>query len=132
MSCLPREYPSFHWRLPQVSKLVSEYFTEILYFIFFVFIKCWAVAELHLALRDVPYVNNFQWRRGVVAITTGQLHSTNLELRFCAGSNLARDMSEIRDGEDLWQCSRMEIRLKACRQSTIPQKQFVIIIINEK
>ena len=40
-------------------------------------------------------------RRGVVVVTTAQLHSTKLELRFCAGLNPARDMSEIRDGEDL-------------------------------
>ena len=37
------------------------------------------------------------WRRGVVVITTAQLYST----RFCAGSNPARGVSEIRDGEDL-------------------------------
>ena len=30
------------------------------------------------------------WRRGVVAITTTQLHSTKPELRFCACSNPAR------------------------------------------
>ena len=41
------------------------------------------------------------WRRGVVVITTAQLHSTKSELRFCAGSNLARGVLEIRDGEDL-------------------------------
>ena len=41
------------------------------------------------------------WRRGVVIITTAQLHSSKPELRFCAGSNPAR--REIRDGEDLWQ-----------------------------
>ena len=29
-----------------------------------------------------------------------QLHSTNPELSFCAGSNPARGVSEIRDGED--------------------------------
>ena len=41
-------------------------------------------------------------RRGVVVITTTQLHSTKPELRFCAGSNPARGgVSEIRDGEDL-------------------------------
>ena len=34
-------------------------------------------------------------------ITTAQLHSTKHELRFCAGSNPAREVSEIRDGEDL-------------------------------
>ena len=38
---------------------------------------------------------------GVVVITTAQLHSTKPELRFCAGSNPARGVSEIRDGEDL-------------------------------
>ena len=37
----------------------------------------------------------------VVVITSAQLHSTKPELRFCAGSNPARGVSEIRDGEDL-------------------------------
>ena len=41
------------------------------------------------------------WHRGVVVITTAQLHSTKPEFRFCAGSNPARGASEIRDGEDL-------------------------------
>ena len=41
------------------------------------------------------------WHRGVAAITTTQLHSTKPELRFCAGSNPARGVSEIRDGQDL-------------------------------
>ena len=41
------------------------------------------------------------WNRGVVVITTAQLHSTKPEFRFCAGSNPARGVSEIRDGEDL-------------------------------
>ena len=41
------------------------------------------------------------WRRGVVVITTAQLHSTKPELRFCAGSNPDRGVLEIRDGEDL-------------------------------
>ena len=101
-----------------------------MYFISFfsVFIKGWAVAESSLALRDVPYVNSFQWRRGVVVINTGQLHSTKLELRFCARSNLASDVSKIPDREYLWKCSRLKIRLNAFRQSTIPQKQFIIII----
>ena len=69
------------------------------------------------------------WRHGVVVITTAQLHSTKPELKFCAGSNPARGVSEIRDGEDLWQWSRLEIRLNVFRRSTIPQKQFIIIII---
>ena len=38
----------------------------------------------------------------VVAITTAQLHSTKPELKFCVGSNPARGVSEIRDGEDLY------------------------------
>ena len=63
-------------------------------------------------------------------MTTVQLHSTKPELRFCAGSNPARGVSEIRDGEDLWQWSRLEIRLNPFRRSTIPQKQFIIIIIS--
>ena len=37
----------------------------------------------------------------IVVITTAQLHSTKHELRFCAGSNPAHGMSEIRDGENL-------------------------------
>ena len=41
------------------------------------------------------------WRRGVVVITTAKFHSTKPELRFCAGSNPARCVLEIRDGEDL-------------------------------
>ena len=65
----------------------------------------------------------------VVAITTAQLHSTKPELRLCASSNPARSVSEIRNGENLWQWSRLEIRLNLFRLSTIPQKQFVIIII---
>ena len=43
----------------------------------------------------------FMWLRGVAVITTAQLHSTKPELRFCAGSNPIRGVSEIRDGEDL-------------------------------
>ena len=64
-----------------------------------------------------------------MVISTVQLHSIKPELRFYAGSNPARGMSEIRDGEDLWQWSRLEIRLNAFRRSNIPQKQFIIIII---
>ena len=39
--------------------------------------------------------------RGVVVLTTAQLHSTKPELRFCVGSNPARGISKIHDGEDL-------------------------------
>ena len=61
---------------------------------------------------------------GVVVIITAQLHSTKPELRFCAGSNPVHGLSEIRDGEDLLQWSRLEIRVNAFRRSTRPQKQF--------
>ena len=42
-----------------------------------------------------------KWHRGVVAITTAQLHSMKYELRFCTGSNPACGVSEICDGENL-------------------------------
>ena len=38
---------------------------------------------------------------GVVVITIAQLYSTKPELSFCAVSNPACSMSDIRDGEDL-------------------------------
>ena len=41
------------------------------------------------------------WHRGVVFIITAHLHSTKLELRFCAGSKPACGVLEIEDGEDL-------------------------------
>ena len=78
---------------------------------------------------DWSKVHSIPRRRGVVVITTAQLHSTKPEIRFCAGSNPTRGMSEIRDGQDLRQWSRLEMRLNAFRRSTIPQKQFVTIII---
>ena len=50
---------------------------------------------------DVESIKSL-WRRGAVVITTtAHLHSTKPELRFCAGSNPARGVSEICDGEDL-------------------------------
>ena len=57
-----------------------------------------------------------------LVIATKQLHSTKPELRFYAGSNPARGVSQICDGEDIWQWYRLEIRLSASRWSTIPQK----------
>ena len=70
--------------------------------------------------------SNFEFPN-ISIITTAQIHSTKSELRFCAGSNPARGVSEISDGEDLWQWSRLEIMLNSFRRSTIPQKQFIII-----
>ena len=63
-------------------------------------------------------------RRGVLVIISPQIHSTKPELRFCTDLNPSCGVSEIRDGEDLWQFSRLEIRLNVFRRSTIPQKQF--------
>ena len=70
-----------------------------------------------------------QWCCDVVIITTVQLHSTKPELRFCTGSNPACGMLEICDGEDLCQRSWLKMGLNAFQQSTIPQKQFIIIFI---
>ena len=47
----------------------------------------------------------------------------------CPSSNPIHGLSEIRDGEDLWQWSLLEIRLNAFCWSIIPQKQFIIIFI---
>ena len=56
-------------------------------------------------LRDeeqwLSLLQNFMWRRDLVVVTTAQLYSTEPELRFSAGSNPARGVSENRDGEDL-------------------------------
>ena len=41
------------------------------------------------------------WCRDVAVIATAQFHSSKSELRFCAGSNPARSVSEICDGKDL-------------------------------
>ena len=65
---------------------------------------------------------------GAVVITAAQLHSSKSELRLCASLNPARGVSETHDGEDLWQWSRLEIRLNVFRRSTILQKQFIIVI----
>ena len=67
------------------------------------------------------------WHCGVVDIATAQFHSTKPELRFCVGCNPACSISEIRDCQDLWQWSRLEIRLNAFCRSTISQKQFNLI-----
>ena len=67
------------------------------------------------------------WRLSVVVITTAQLHSTKPALSICAGSNPASSVSEIRNGEDLWQCSRLEIKLNTFCRSTIPQNSSQLL-----
>ena len=44
---------------------------------------------------------------GVVVITIAELHSSKPEIGFCRGSSPAGSVWEIRDGEDLWQRSRL-------------------------
>ena len=54
------------------------------------------------------------------------LHSTKSELRFCAGSNPACGVSEIRYDEDLWQFFWVVVvRLNAFYRSTIPQQKMI-------
>ena len=49
------------------------------------------------------------WRRGY---NTAKFHTTKPEVRFCASSDLARCLSEVCDGENLWQWSQLKIRHK--------------------
>ena len=58
----------------------------------------------------IPYAHS--WHRGVVVITTAQLYSTNPELRFCGGSNSARGVLDIRDGEDFRRLSSVNYTTK--------------------
>ena len=52
------------------------------------------------------------------------------KFKLCVGSNPVRGVSKICDGENLWKPSWPEIRLKnAFCRSTVPQKQFSIIMI---
>ena len=83
-------------------------------------------AKLRRSLEFNISRNVAPWCSGYDYCTTS---FTKPEFRFCASSNPSRGMSEIRGGEDLWQWSRLEIRLSAFRRSTIPQKQFIIIFI---
>ena len=50
---------------------------------------------------------------GIVVITNGS------ELRFCAGSNPVRSVSQVCNGKNLQQGSRLEIRPNNFRRSTI-------------
>ena len=57
--------------------------------------------DLGKIISDCYVIHSSEKCRGVVVITTAQLHLTKPELKFCAGSNLTCGVSEIRDGEDL-------------------------------
>ena len=68
----------------------------------------------------------------LVVIITTQLHLIKPELRFCGGSTRVCSVSEIRNGEDLWHWSRLEIRQNVVLRSTIPQKQFIKVCFTSK
>ena len=57
------------------------------------------------------------------------LFYSKTKLRFCAGSNSAQGMLQISNGHNLRQWSWLKIKLNTFRQSTIPQKQFIVIVI---
>ena len=94
--------------------------------------NCWT---LDLVER-YPASFNLKLRRcGVAVITAVQLHPTKPELRFCAGSNPTRSVSEICDREDLWEIVAAGNKAKCFlgfRRSTIPQKQFINHICTKK
>ena len=111
-----RGFENLHWWLQDV--FMYNYF--------------WRLHEVLFENLRISWTFNLQinlWRSDVVVTTTAQLHSTKSELKFWGGSNPARGMSDICDGEDLWQWSQLEIRSNVFRRTTIPQKQFIIIII---
>ena len=92
---------------------------------------------LQLEDRRIKYVEGKIWvdhfakflSNCAYVVISRQLHPIKPQLRFCADLNHARVVPDIRNGEDLWQWSRLEIRLITIRWSTIPKNQFIIIII---
>ena len=60
---------------------------------------------------------------------TTSLNEAWTKALLCAGSNPTSGVQEIYVGENLWQRSWLQIRVNAFCRSTIPQKQFIIIII---
>ena len=92
----------------------------------YVFKTC--TVQMKIAFKMKVEDNHFMhncYCRGVVVIAAAQLHPTKPELRFCAGSSPACGVSEIRDGEHLWQWSQLEIRLNTFCQLTIPQNNSI-------
>ena len=59
--------------------------------------------------------------RCTAVITTTQLHSIQLQLRFRAVSNPVHDVSEVWDSEKLWQWFRLVTRFKVFFRWTILQ-----------
>ena len=84
------------------------------------FTTAWLIHPFIRSTLNISSTEIIQWCCGVMVINM-HIHSTKPELRFCTGSNLAHGVSEIHDDEDLWQWSRLELRLNTFRRSTIPQ-----------
>ena len=53
------------------------------------------IASILLISLIIQRNNTTVWRRGVVVITTAQVHSSKFELTFCPGLNPARCLWEI-------------------------------------
>ena len=61
---------------------------------------CWKWLTFIKWLTLIKRIDTWKWLRRLV-INTVQLHPTKPELRFCAGSNPARGVSEIHVGEGI-------------------------------
>ena len=95
--------------------LLRKYLYQILLQFYIQKVLCYVRKQYIMAYIVVPWCSSYHY------CTTS----------FCTGSNTAHGMLDIHDGEDLWQWSWqwswLEIRLNAFCQSTIPQKQSIII-----
>ena len=87
---------------------------------------CCLMKYFLISLRDFQQI--LSWYRGVVVITTTELHLTRTEL-FCTGSNLTCSKLDVIDGGNLPQWPQMEIRYNPFRWSTTLLKQIIAIII---
>ena len=86
----------------------------------------------HEPIPVLPYFSNILviiMHNSVVVITTAYIHLTKPVLKFCTCSNPTCGVLEVCSGENLWQWSRLKIKLKPFRWSTVPKKQFAIIVL---
>ena len=116
------------WSCPLKHNL-SEHFLFFLSPVINSYSRWKEILQFSTYIVSLDAIPNHRRRRCVLVITTAQFYLTKPKVRFCASSNPARGVSEIRDGEDRWQRSRLEVRLNAFRQSITPQKQFIIDLL---
>ena len=64
------------------------------------------------------------WRGTVVAITSAQVHSTELKIRFREGSNFARSVSGIYDSTNHFGFSKVSCRLSVSTKIGLHQLRF--------